>query len=415
MPNSGVFLDLAVALGLGLLVGLQRQRAGSAVAGIRTFPILTLAGSICALMPAPVNAWAVAAGLLAVVMLALIGNLTRRPEEESPGVTTESAMVLMFAVGALVVFGPLEVAVVVGATCAVLLHVKPVLHQFSARLGEGDVRAVMLFAVITLIILPVVPDRTFGPFGVFNPHHAWLMVVLVVGISLAAYVAYRWLGDRRGAIVAGLLGGLISSTATTASFSRRARAEPDSAPTGALAITLASTVLYARVLAMLFVVARESWATFAAPLVVMLGAGLACVVAALLRPHAGAAPIPTPENPTQLRSALFFALLFSVVIFASAAARHYFGDRGLYAVAALSGLTDLDAISLSTGRLVAHGQLTAEAGARAVVIALLANLAFKTGLAGVLGGRAIVRRVGPLMLAQFAAGLVALWWMWRGA
>lgn len=408
MDSPTVFLDLAVSLGLGLLVGLQRQRAGSAIAGIRTFPIITLAGSATALLPEPLRPWGFAAGLLAVAALALIGNLTRVKTDESPGVTTEAAMILMFLVGALVVQGPRSAAVAVGAACAVLLHVKPVLHRFTQRLGENDVRAIMQFAVITLIVLPVLPDRTFGPFDVLNPHRIWLMVVLVVGISLAAYVAQRLLGDRHATILGGLLGGLISSTATTASYSRRAKAEPHAANLALLAIILASTVLYARVLVILWVVAREHWWAFAPPLLVMLAVGLACTLAARAAAREANGIMPPQTNPTQISSALVFALLFSAVLFASAVARHFFGDRGTFVVAALSGLTDLDAISLSLGRLAADAKLDAHVASQGVIVALLANLIFKTALAATLGSHALRQRVALAMGVQFVAGVIVL-------
>ncbi len=408
MESPTVFLDLAVSLGLGLLVGLQRQRAGSAVAGIRTFPLISLAGSASALLPIDLRPWGFAAGLLAVATLALIGNLTRAKTDESPGVTTEAAMVLMYLVGALVVHGPRSAAVAVGAACAVLLHIKPVLHRFTQRLGESDVRAIMQFAVITLIILPVLPDRTFGPFDVLNPHRIWLMVVLVVAISLAAYVAQRLLGDRHATILGGLLGGLISSTATTASYSRRARAEPHAANLALLAIILASTVLYARVLVILWVVARTHWWVFAPPLLVMLAVGIACTLAARTAAREANGNIPAQSNPTQFSSALLFALLFAAVLFAAAAARHHFGDRGTLVVAALSGLTDLDAISLSLARLAADAKLDPHVASQGVIVALLANLVFKAILAAVLGGHALRRRVALAMGVQFAAGLVVL-------
>lgn len=410
MESTKVFIDLALALGVGLLVGLQRERSGSAIAGIRTFALISMSGAVAASLPEPGGAWAVAAGLIAVCGLCWIGNWTRAPGDQSPGVTTEAAMILMFLVGALVVWGPRSAGVAVGASMAVLLHAKPLLQQFTRRLGEGDLRAIMQFAAITLIILPVAPDEAYDPFGVLNPWRIWLMVVLIVGISLAAYVAYRLLGERHGSIVAGVLGGLISSTATTVSFARRARQEPASAPVATLAILIASTILCVRLLVVLWVVARDQWITLAVPVAVLVVAGVLCVLLARLRVRGDAAPMPLQENPTQLKSALIFAGLFALVLFASAAARKYFGDQGTYVVAFLSGLTDMDAISLSLGGQVAGGSLDALTGARAIIVAFIANTVFKTAMAGTLGGRALLVRVGPLMLAQVAIGVALLMW-----
>jgi uncharacterized membrane protein (DUF4010 family) len=408
MDPSKTFIDLALALGVGLLVGLQRERAGSAIAGIRTFPLITLAGAVAATLPEPISVWAVAVGLLAVAGLCFIGNWNRNSADKSPGVTTEAAMLVMFLVGALVVFGPRSAAVAVGAATTVLLHAKPVLQQFTKRLGDGDLRAIMQFAVITLIILPVAPDQAYGPFGVLNPHRIWLMVVLIVGISLAAYVAHRLLGDRYGTILSGALGGLISSTATTASFARLSRNAPASVPLACLAIVIASTILCVRLLIVLYIAAPQHWPTFAAPVGVLIAVGVVCVFVARLRARGEAAPLPPQENPTQLKSALVFAALFAAVLFASAAAQHYFGDGGTYFVAFLSGLPDMDAIALSTGGLLASGGLDPLTGARAILVAFIANTLVKTAIAATLGGRRLLVQLAPFMAAQIAAAAVLL-------
>lgn len=410
MEATKVFIDLAMALGVGLLVGLQRERAGVAIAGIRTFSLIALAGAVAASLPQPAGAWTVAAGVLGVVGLCWIGNSTRVPTGESPGVTTEAAMVLIFLVGALIVWGPRSAGAAVGAMTAVLLHSKPFLQQFTRKLGDADVRAIMQFAVIALIILPIVPDRAYDMFGVLNLRRIWLMVVLIVSISLAAYVAYRLLGERHGTVVASLLGGLISSTATTASFARRARDQPASVPTAVLAIVIASTVLCIRLLVVVWIAAREHWATFAVPIAILTATGAACVLLARMGVRGESAPLPPPENPTQLKSALLFAGLFAMVLFASAAGREYFGEGGTYVVAFLSGLTDMDAISLSLGGHVTEGSLDAVTGARGVVLAFVANTMFKTVMAGSLGGFALARRLAPLMALQVVVGVVLVFW-----
>ncbi|HKQ47388.1 MAG TPA: MgtC/SapB family protein [Phycisphaerae bacterium] len=410
MDTTKVFLDLALSLGVGLLVGLQRERVGSSIAGIRTFPLIALAGTVAASLPAPVNAWAVVAGLLAVVGLGMMGNWSRTRGQARPGVTTEAAMVLMFFVGALVVFGPRSAAVAVGAAAAVLLHAKRVLHRFTQRMDDADLHAIMQFAVISLIILPVAPNRAYGPFGALNPQKIWLLVVFIVGISLAAYVAYRLLGHHKGTILAGVLGGLISSTATTVSFARRTRDAPASAPFATLAIIIASTILCVRLLIVLWVAARAHWFSFAGPIGILAAVGLGCALIARMKSGGDSAPLPAQKNPTQLSSALIFAVLFAAVLLATAAGRHYFGDRGIYVIAFISGLPDLDAIALSTGKLVSDGSLGPDIGVRAILIALIANTVFKTVLAGVLGGRRLFLRLAPFMAIHLAVGIALLWW-----
>ena len=401
-----VFLDLAVSLGVGLLVGLQRERSGAAIAGIRTFPLISLAGTLSASLPPPVGIWAVATGMLCVIGLAFIGNQTAPHGEKSPGVTTEAAMVVMFIVGAMIFHGPRSAAVAVGVTTAVLLHAKPILQNFSRRLDEADLRAIMQFAVVSLIVLPVAPDKAYGPFQVLNPREIWLMVVLVVGISLAGYVAYRLLGDRKGTILAGLLGGLISSTVATVTFARKARETPASTNLATLAIVIASCVLCARLLVVLCAVAGKHWHVFAVPVGILIGIGV--LTALVMRALAGSdsSTLPPQKNPTQLGSALLFAGLFAVVVFGSAAARHYFGNRGGYAVGFLSGLTDMDAIALATGKSVAEGAIDPQIGVRTVLMAFMANTATKAVVAAAVGGVHLAQRVTPFMALQIAAAAV---------
>ncbi|HEX2836827.1 MAG TPA: MgtC/SapB family protein [Phycisphaerales bacterium] len=415
-----VCTDLGIALALGLLVGLQRERSASAVAGIRTFAFITLLGALLPIIATLTQvAWAVpasiVAGLLAVLGLAYIGNITRDPKDPAPGVTTEVAMLVMFAAGVLCGLGESRLAAIVGAATAVLLHLKPSLQRFTRALTDEDVRAIMQFAAISLIILPVVPDRDMGPFNAFNPRHMWLLVVLVVGISLAAYVAYRIRGDRQGIMLAGVLGGLISSTATTAAFARRVREQPASAALGASAIILASTVVYARVIVELYAVARTALPMLLWPLLTLFGiAAATAVIAAALATRDGHTPLPPPRNPSELKSALVFAGMFGIIQLLTAAANHWLGGRGHYAVAAVSGLTDLDAITLSSGRLLTQGQVTIQQAGAAIVIALASNLVFKVGLAGVLGGPALLKRLWWAALVNVAAcGAVLLWWVPR--
>jgi uncharacterized membrane protein (DUF4010 family) len=407
---AATFQLLAISLGLGLLVGIQRERVDAPLAGIRTFPLITLFGTVTGLLALQLGGWVVAIGLLAVALAAGIGNvMTLKLPRPDIGITTDISILLMYALGAYLVYGHRVAAVVLGAGVAVLLHIKPVLHRFVERLGENDMRAMMQFVVISLVILPVLPDRPYGPFGVLNPREIWWFVVLVVGISLAGYVVLKLYSGGKGLVLTGLIGGLVSSTATTASQARRASAQHAQAAT--VVVLLASTVVYVRVLTEIGVAGPSIFGHVALPLALMLGvAALLCVIL-LRRTRHGEAELPAPQNPTELRSALFFGAIYAVVLLAVAAARQYLGERGVYVAAALSGLTDLDAITLSTSRLGEHGALRAEVVWRSIVIAIIANLAFKTGLVAMLGGRTFARQVGAWFGIQAAVGLalIVLW------
>lgn len=413
MDLATLFRQLGIALGLGLLVGLQRERVESRLAGFRTFALVTVFGTLSAqLARLGDSPWLPAAGLLALTALIALGNFLKlRGGEVDPGQTTEVALLLMYAVGVFLVVGPAPVAIAVGGGVAVLLHLKPEMHRFADRLGETDFRAVMQFALITLVILPVLPDRTYGPYDVLNPREIWLMVVLIVGIGLGGYLAYKLFGDRAGTVLAGLLGGVISSTATTVSYSRRATASPRSSPLAALVIAIAGAVVFARVLLEIAVVAPGFLPVAAPPLGLLLGVFVLVTAVAWLAGAAGEAEMPEQANPSELKPALVFAFLYALVLLAVAAAREHLGPAGLYGVAALSGLTDVDAITLSTSRLVAGGRLAPETGWRLIVLASLSNLVFKAGVVAVLGPRRLLGRVGLYFGLVAAAGglLLALW------
>lgn len=412
--TENVFAKLGIALLLGLLVGLQREKTEPTVAGIRTFPMIALFGALCALLAGPYGAWMVGAGIIAVATLFVIGNLARlRADDIDPGLTTEFAGMVMFVVGACVVAGPLPVAVAVGGATAILLQLKAPMHRFVRHVGAADMKAVMQFALITLVVLPVLPNRVFGPYDVLNPFQIWLMVVLIVGISLTGYTAYKLLGQRVGTLLGGVLGGLISSTAVTVSFARRAKSSPDLAQTAALVIMLASTMVFIRVLIEVAAVAAGSFRQLAPPLAVMLAACVLISLAAFWCFANNKAETPRQENPAELSSALVFGALYAIVIFAIAATKEHFGPRGLYVVAVLSGLTDMDAVTVSTAQLVEHGRLTPGSGWRTILVAALSNLVFKTVMAAALGGRHLLKWIAMLFGAALLAGLMILaLWPW---
>ncbi len=249
MDLTSSFQQLGIALGLGLLVGLQRERAASRLAGMRTFPLVTVLGTLCSMLSQGFGGWILGAGFVALAAFAILGNLVElRQGEADPGLTTEVALLLMFAVGAYLVVGIKEVAIAVGGGVAVLLQFKGPLHVVARKLGDADLTAIMRFALISLVILPALPNRAYGPYAVLNPREIWLMVVLIVGISLAGYIVYRFFGEQAGIVTGGILGGLISSTATTVSYARRTSTSPASNRAAAVVIIVASTIVFGRIL-----------------------------------------------------------------------------------------------------------------------------------------------------------------------
>ena len=407
-----IFIRLAVALGLGLLVGLQRERVDPVIAGIRTFALISLLGAVCAQLGRTYGGWILVVGFLATALLVTAGNLVRlQTREAEPGQTTEFAALVVFGLGAWVVAGAMVVPVVLAGAVVVLLHFKEPLHKLVGRIGEKDLRAIMQFVLIALVILPILPDREMGPYGVLNPYQIWWMVVLIVGLSLAGYVAYKLFGAGAGTVLAGILGGLISSTATTASYARRSRESPDLSRLAALVVMLASTVVFGRVLVEIAAVARGRLLDLAPPLAAMLGVCALVSGAAWLLGRDGEEELSKQENPAELKAALLFGALYAAVLLAVAFARDRFGTAGLYTVAALSGLTDMDAITLSTSRLVQASQLDPGTGWRAILLASMANLGFKAGIVAVLGSRALLGRIALLFGAAMGGGGL-IFWLW---
>lgn len=403
-------LPFAVALGLGLLVGFQRERTHHVLAGVRTFPLIALSGALCAYLGARVGStWLVPAGLLTLAALVVAGRFAAaRASESAIGTTTEVAALVMFLVGALATAGSIPLAVVLGGIVAVLLHFKRPMHGLARRVTDDEVRALMRIVLIGLVILPALPDETYGPYDVLNPFRIWLMVVLIVGISVIGYVLYRIVGARAGALLGGVLGGLISSTATTASYARRAGSEAGFAPAAASVVMVASTVMFGRILLEIAAVAPALLADVAAPLCAMAGANVVLSAIGLSRIRGRVSGAAGRGDPTELQPALVLGALYGLILFLVAAAKQHFGDTGLYGVAALSGLADLDAITLSVANLADAGRVGAETAWRAVLLASLANLVFKGGLALVLGGTRMARHVALLFAPSLVAGIAIL-------
>ncbi len=411
-----MFQQAGLALLLGLLVGLQREHAASGIAGMRTFPLITLLGTVAAVLANEFGGWIVAAGFLGIATLIAVHSSKALREPGHGGTTTDVTMLLMYAVGALLVTGPIAVAVAVGGAVAVLLQFKPELHGFAKRLGDQDLRAIMQFVLITCIILPVLPHRTialwpdppYGHLNVFNPFEIWLMVVLIVGMNLGGYILYKFLGQDVGTLFGGILGGAISSTATTVSYARMVRSDPAYARSASIVVMIASAVSCLRVLAAVAVVSPKLLITVAPPLLVVMILTLVPPVVSWFCGRSEPGRMPPPENPTELRPALVFGVLYAGVLLALAAAKAWLGDHGLYVVAGLSGLTEMDAITLSTARLSITDATVAIDGWRLIVLAVMANMLSKSILAGILGGWRFWLRLVMHFFLPLAGGALLL-------
>jgi uncharacterized membrane protein (DUF4010 family) len=406
------WLILLLSLGLGLLVGMQRQSTNSKTAGIRTFPLITLTGTICGFVAKEFDGWILAVGFIAVAALLVVANVIRPKEDRGDiGITTEMAALLMYAIGAYLVFGEKILAVVITGVITVLLHFKATLHGWIGKFGQEDLKAIMQFVLISMIILPVLPDETYDRYESLNPKNIWLMVVLIVGISLIGYFIYKFIGSKAGVLLGGILGGLISSTATTVSYSRMARKTETISKLAAFVILTASAVSLVRVMIEISIVAPSSFSSFVFPLGAELLVMIILVIALFLRNRKEKAEMPAQSNPAELKGALIFALLYGGISFISALVKDRFGNEALYFVSVVSGLTDLDAITLSTAKMTEQNNIEASLGWRLILVATLSNLVFKAGMAIALGNKQLGKVVGALFGVLVIAGvLIILLW-----
>lgn len=385
---------LAIALGIGLLIGLERERVPSARAGLRTFGLVALLGALTAMLGERLQTVALlVAALLAVGAMMVAANL-RHPDADDPGTTSVAALLVCFCLGAATWHGYGTVAVMLAVATTALLYFKVQLRGIATRLEPRDWFAILQFGVLSLVILPVLPNEEYGPYDALNPYQIWLMVVLICGVSLAGYTALQLVGARHGAPLVGVFGGLASSTATTLIYARNARATPAMAPTAALVILIANLAMVVRVGVLTAVVAPRALPTLLLQIAPALALG-GVVVLWLWRHLAknGEAVLPTASNPAELKTALGFGALYALVLFLAAWLADAIGTGGLYGLALVSGLTDVDAITLSSLRLFSLERLALDPTAIAIGLAMLANLGFKTTLAIGIGGGGLGRRI----------------------
>jgi uncharacterized membrane protein (DUF4010 family) len=408
-------LRFAAALGLGILLGLEREHThhgDTAFGGVRTFALLTLLGAAAAYIEIDRQlTWMPIAVLLAVVALLTASFLITAPRT-GPGITTEVSALLALLIGGLCIWGHVALAGAITVAAVALLALKGWLHHLADRIERADIEATLKFAIITLIILPLLPHRSFGPddLKVINPYQIWLMVVLISAINFVSYILVKVMGPEHSMGLTGLLGGLVSSTAVTLGFAQRSRKDPQHSRALALGILIAWTVMLGRVAVLVFVV-RPSLGILLAPRLALVAAVSLASCAVLARGRKRTpetSTIPSPPNPFELTSAIRFGLLFGAITFVAKAAERYLGAAGLYLTGGIAGLTDVDAITLSMADLAGRVPESTAAAARTVLIAILANTGLKAGMAAALGNAELRRSILPPALLLIAAGVVAI-------
>ena len=403
-----LLLRIFLAFGIGALIGLEREQSesGGIFAGSRTFPLFALVGALVqAFFPA----------LLPVVVIAIAIPLTvayvgKVLTEGDIGLTTVTAAVLTVLLGALAVSSERGTlfAIILGGIVTVLLSAKPTIHSFVDQIDERERRASLKFILVVLVVLPILPDRELDVLYGLNPRFIWLMVGFVTGLSFVAYILSRVVGAKRGIALTGILGGFVSSTATTVSMAERISDTPDLYKIGSFSIVVASIVMFPRALVEVAVVNPALLPHVVVPLGVMTGVGVVIAGTVYWQSTTESAVETELKNPFRLRPALFFGAVFAAVLLVSQSANTWFGDSGIYATAFLSGLADVDAITITLSALEADGEISPAVATTGIVIGAIANTLTKAGLAWLLGTVKLGRRVTVALGVVAAAGVAVL-------
>lgn len=406
-------LGLAVAFGVGLLIGVERERSkgsgpGRAAAGVRTFMLLALAGAI-AQMIGPVGV-AVAGVTTALAIYASY----RRTHTSDPGLTTEFAMLVTLLLGVLAMRSP-TLAGGLGALVAITLASKSRLHRFTReRLSQQELDDALLLVASAFVVLPLLPDHTIDPWNAINPHKLWVLVVAVMGVSSAGYVALRVFGSRLGLALAGLAGGFVSSTATVAAMGDKAKQTPSQTPAYASAGLISNTGTIVQLAVVVGALAPELLVEVAGPLVAAGGVAVGAAAISSWRAFAtaGDGKEVAGRRPFEPRHVLAFVGIVAGIVLLSAIARRLLGESSLPWLLAASGLADVHAAAAAAAQLFASNQIDRATAHVAIAAALAANSLMKCALAFFRGGPDYARRVVPgivLMVAAFVAMSAIRW------
>lgn len=414
--QADLFYRFGTALVIGILIGMERERAAELraikiVAGVRTIALIALIGCAGGLLSdITASPWPLVAVITIIGGLIIAAYITMR----GGGATSEIAAFVALLCGALSYWEYYSVAAAIAVVTTMLLSFKREMHTFAHKLTTEDLYSTLKFAAITVIVLPMLPDRTFGPppFDALNPYKIWLMVVFISAISFLGYVLMKVINVRHGIALTGILGGLVSSTAVTLSFGRRSKEEADLSAHFALAITLAWAIMFLRVLVQIGALNGALLAILWLPLLIA-ALILSAYAAFLYFRHKGDSSQEVELiNPFELRPALTFGAIYAVSLLVARAAQIYFGEIGIYVSSILTGLADVNAVTLSMAELSRQPQgVELQIAAEAVVLAALSNTVVRSVMVYVTGASALRRYMLPSALLAIIATVAAAFWL----
>lgn len=429
------YVSISVALGIGFAIGLQRAQSAAAesaadrrddkptghLGGIRTFPLVALAGAVAGILGRTYGAWILVAGALSSMVLVAIAYAHDVATRDRRGLTTETAVLLTYLLGILTVtpvaFDDAKerwlLAATIGIVATSILSLKQPLHDIAARISQEDLLAWIKFAVVAVVVVPLLPDRAFGPteqLQVINPQKLGTMIVLIAAIGLVGYVAMRMLGPNRGLGITGLVGGLVSSTAVTLALSNRSKREVAVQDACALGVILANTIMPLRVLVVVTLIDRELSGYLAPPMLAMAltGAAFAFLAARRSRTERTNGDSVNLANPFELAPAIKFGLLYGAILLLTRLAEIHLGDTGLYVAGLIAGITDIDAITLSVTQLAGVGGTAFTTASTTILLAAASNTLFKASIALSTGSQVFRVRVGLAFGVMVIAAVIAL-------
>lgn len=411
LPIPEIYLHLFLSLGFGFLVGLQREWADTALAGVRTFSLVALMGTMTAIIAESIGFWFIGITFVSLIALTMLKSSLQQklhPEKEK-SLVTEVSLIVVFLVGVLVRIETPILAAALACIMAAILHVKIELHSMATKLSKEELRSIMQFLIISVVVLPLIPDKTYGPEGAVNPHNIWLMVVLIEGLGLFGYILNKFAGKRYGVIGGGLLGGLISSTATTLSYGRLAVNE--NRPTfHALVLLIAWTTLYVRVFLEVRVLTAKLDVFW--PILILLIFSIVVILLFFRRQTQEKKILDIQSEPIDFKTAVGFALIYSLILFGVSYFKDSADDKALWLIAFVAGLIDMDAITLSTARLVQKGVLEVDTGQGQIFLALFANTLFKGLLPLFVGARNLFKMIlTPWLLMLLGQGIAVIYFI----
>lgn len=399
-----------IAIALGALIGLEREYAryrkhGPVYAGIRTFPLISLFGALCAYFGDIISPWILVSGILLTGVLIIAAYFETAEKTRSVGATSEIAGFITFFIGVLSYYNEIKLASIIAIAMAVILYARSLLHNFARKMKRAELADTLKFAVVAFVILPFLPNKGYGPLEFFNPYTFWLLVVFMLGISFVGYIFMRWLGEK-GITMTGLLGGIVSSTVVTTSFAHKSAKEAEHAKAFALGVILANGIMFLRVLVITSVLNQELFFIIL-PAFLLLTMITIIIAYILWRKIAAVNTKITLTSPFTLLPALKFSLIFALTSLLFKLGHAYFSSHGIYVVSFFSGLADVDAVTASAAQLM-NLALSKETAFISIFIAALANIASKGIIAYWFGSREFSRIVAAAFAILITVGLALL-------